>query len=203
MGLFDFLKSDLPPPLYKHGEPGAEYLLPLPSATDPSIHTGNSRRAIRRRAEDERKGREWMAWEDEQNKKWFPGQDIPVWFFPVGGRGRGDPAGDPAGNSMGNSGGHGQPPLMSQGGGRGMQSVRGGSRGMHQSGLDQASFGLGDPAMFGGGRGSAARSSRGYGRGVPRGYFGDMGGMSGGRGGMSNARGGMGGPVGMFGGRGQ
>jgi hypothetical protein len=222
MGLFDLFKSDIPGPMYRHGKPGDpdSYLSPLPSATDPSIHKGNSRKAIRLRAEEKRKAEEWIAMKEKMYKKYNPGgPDRPIGFVQV--------SGAVNGNSM-------EPPPASRHSRRGMQPEYRGRRTWHRTGeenyfgvpgafpedgderLSQGNFGLADPAMLGGGRGSAAHGSTSFGRGAPmgssrgRGHFGDlggMGGMGGGRRGMSSERdrrhfGDLGGTDGMGNGRG-
>ncbi|KAI4954786.1 hypothetical protein J4E86_006096 [Alternaria arbusti] len=71
MGLFNFFKSNTPPPLYHHGERGSgnEYLSPMPSEQDPSIHVGNDPKTIKKRVKERVDAEIWIERRKAQMEK--------------------------------------------------------------------------------------------------------------------------------------
>jgi len=71
MGLFNFFKSNTPPPLYHHGERGSgnEYLSPMPSEQDPSIHVGNDLKTIKKRVKERVDAEIWIERRKAQMEK--------------------------------------------------------------------------------------------------------------------------------------
>jgi hypothetical protein len=200
MGLFDFMKSYTPPPLYHHGEPGkeGEYLSPFPSAgggsrrvfhDSPRGQSGASGQSAAGPAEGENNipHRPNRSWRDDPRP--WDARELTVmekvkrreakyahWFEKMEARqAHLDALGAGRGSAMQES--------LGLGGGRG----RGFGRG-HGVGNSHPAWNM-DHIDGSGGAG-------GRGLGGPAGSAGGMGGMSSGRGGMSGFRG-------MHSGRGQ